>query len=514
MSHSEKADVPKGSCAFFLERKARYCRFKPNQGQLYCAEHAGLLGVDTGRKRIKCPLNAKHTCYEDQLNKHLKKCRKQQSAVPVYHVEGVNSGADSTDVEEETKKIPWADIPLSELLNLIDRVNQKYQEHIETIPTEILDHESLQEELANDSFRIPALRHRKQQASLIGHLGKMDLLKDGMCYVELGAGKGMLSHWIQKASYKCSNTAFVLVDRGHVRYKADNQHKWGESGPKFERIRIDIANLHLGKVPSIQENKRPVVAVGKHLCGGATDLAVRCVTNTLDTEDVVEIVGEDEPLCKRSKPNTSSRFAGMSIALCCHHRCTWETYVGKTFMKTCKFSARDFTLMCKLSSWAAATWKGWTTIEEMNKEMNSPANVDKNLPEQNTAPQCLKVKDSNEFQGSSVEIPFSNNDVANNTNCSKKLSMDNQEQLSQEDEVEEDHLSEPALTRNDLSLPTETRERIGRQCKRLIDFGRVQYLQEHGMDSKLVVYIDERLTPENVAIIAVPQCQQSSAGPS
>ncbi|OWF35563.1 tRNA:m(4)X modification enzyme TRM13-like [Mizuhopecten yessoensis] len=454
------------------------------------------------------------TCYEDQLNKHIKKCRKQESATPVYHVEGVNSGADSTDREEETKKIPWADIPLSELLNLIDRVNKKYQEHVEAIQTEILDHESLQEELANENFRIPALRHRKQQASLIGHLGKMDLLKDGMCYVELGAGKGMLSHWIQKASDQCSNTAFVLVDRGHVRYKADNQHKWGESGPKFERIRIDIANLHLGRVPSIQENERPVVAVGKHLCGGATDLAVRCVTNTLSAEDLGETASVAEPACKRSKPNTSSKFAGMAIALCCHHRCTWETYVGKDFMKTCSFSARDFMLMCKLSSWAAATWKGWATIEQMNEEINSSTNVDKNSPVTMTTPQSSEARvggSSGQSTTDSSEMSSTPTGVVSCTDQPDNQSGD-QELVSQEDEVEEEHQSGPALTRNDLCLPIATREKIGRQCKRLIDFGRVKYLREHNIDSKLVVYIDEKLTPENVAIIALPDCRSGTSG--
>lgn len=507
MSKIEKADVPEGSCAFFIERKARYCRFRPNQGQRYCAEHAGLLGIDTGRKRVKCPLNSKHTCYEDQLNKHLKKCRKQQSEIPVFHVDGINSGADSSDLDEETRKIPWADVPLSELLSLIDRVNQKYQEYVEAIPTEILDHESLQEELANDNFRIPALRHRKQQASLIGHLGKMDLLKDKMCYVELGAGKGMLSHWIQKASDKCNDTAFLLVDRGHVRYKAENQHKWGESGPRFERIRIDIANLHLGKVPSIHDNKRPVVAVGKHLCGGATDLAVRCVTNTLTTDDSIETARGNEPACKRSKPNTSSLFAGLTIALCCHHRCTWETYVGKSFMKTCGFSSRDFTLMCKLSSWTAATWKGWTTIEQMNKEIKSSSNIDSISP-------VLQTSDGGSSEGSTRGEVSSPQSEASCTDCAETVLEDNRDLVSQSDEAEDEHQSEPALTRNDLSLPTEAREKIGRQCKRLIDFGRVQYMREHDMDSKLVVYIDERLTPENVAIIALPHNQLNTCGQS
>jgi len=39
--------APIGSCNFYIERKRRFCRFKPSDGQKYCAEHAGLLGVST-----------------------------------------------------------------------------------------------------------------------------------------------------------------------------------------------------------------------------------------------------------------------------------------------------------------------------------------------------------------------------------------------------------------------------------------------------------------------------------
>lgn len=30
---------------------------------------------------------------------------------------------------------------------------------------------------------------------------------------------------------------------------------------------------------------------------------------------------------------------------------------------------RDFALLCKLSGWTAATWTGWKTKEEMNREI-------------------------------------------------------------------------------------------------------------------------------------------------
>jgi tRNA:m4X modification enzyme len=51
-------------------------------------------------------------------------------------------------------------------------------------------------------------------------------------------------------------------------------------------------------------------------------------------------------------------------------------------------------------------------------------------------------------------------------------------------------------------LSQEEREVIGRKCKRLIDLGRVYFLQEHGLKSSLKVYIEEFFTPENVVLVA------------
>lgn len=55
-----------------------------------------------------------------------------------------------------------------------------------------------------------------------------------------------------------------------------------------------------------------------------------------------------------------------------------------------------------------------------------------------------------------------------------------------------------------MNLTTKEREEIGRKCKRLIDFGRLEYLKDQELDCDMTVYIEEQLTPENVAIFAKP----------
>ncbi len=76
---------------------------------------------------------------------------------------------------------------------------------------------------------------------------------------------------------------------------------------------------------------QPIVGVSKHLCGAATDLALRSLVHRdLDRE----------------------RVAGIMIALCCHHRCDWDVFVGQDFLKGRGFDEEDFDLLCGLTSWA------------------------------------------------------------------------------------------------------------------------------------------------------------------
>lgn len=245
---------------------------------------------------------------------------------------------------------------------------------------DILSHPCLREELENTTYGTAALRHRKQMASLIGHMEKLKLLKSGLCYVEMGAGKGQLTHWLHKAVEDKDNTNFVLIDRSHVRNKMDNLHKEEEI---MKRYRMDIEDLKLGSIPAIEGADRPVVTYGKHLCGPATDLALHCATETLypnraNTDTCCKTCTDtsvEEP--QRKKHKSGGRpLAGCVIALCCHHRCTWPAYVGKEFFKLCGLTARDFQILSSMSSWATCTWKGWShTKKSEEDQMNTGSDV-------------------------------------------------------------------------------------------------------------------------------------------
>jgi tRNA:m4X modification enzyme len=121
----------------------------------------------------------------------------------------------------------------------------------------------------------------------------------------------------------------VLVDRASQRHKMDNRLKDGPDavdGLAVTRMKADLEHLVLDTAfeelgifrgPGLEEDsaaaaKRKVVAFTKHLCGAATDYAVRCLAACEKVESKV--------LC---------------FATCCHHRCEWKSYVGKQFFKVC-----------------------------------------------------------------------------------------------------------------------------------------------------------------------------------
>ena len=57
------------------------------------------------------------------------------------------------------------------------------------------------------------------KASLLGNMKALGLLSPNRCYVEFGAGKGKLSHWINVALRGSDNVNFLLVERSTTRFK-------------------------------------------------------------------------------------------------------------------------------------------------------------------------------------------------------------------------------------------------------------------------------------------------------
>ncbi len=94
---------------------------------------------------------------------------------------------------------------------------------------------------------------------------------------------------------------------------------------------VDIKDLSLAKVPGVADF--PSIAYSKHLCGSATDLTLRALSNfTL---------------------KDGGQLDGLFIALCCHQVCTFSRYINPEFLQD--YGIADATLfktICKISTWA------------------------------------------------------------------------------------------------------------------------------------------------------------------
>jgi tRNA:m4X modification enzyme len=140
----------------------------------------------------------------------------------------------------------------------------------------------------------------------------------------------------------------------------------------FQRLQVDLQHVCLTAVPALAQ--RHAVIVGKHVCGAATDWALRALRVLApngvaapvaaasgavhdDEPDAGEVTYTSESGADLVEPTRSKRakhtlpasehdhpesgratvvigapFAwvdAIAIATCCHHRCEWRYYTGR-----------------------------------------------------------------------------------------------------------------------------------------------------------------------------------------
>lgn len=460
-------DFPaEGRCSYYVEKKKRFCRMVVAAGRRFCGEHAGAAEEENARKRILCPLDPKHTVYEDQLAKHLKKCNSREKPKPDFFIQDINAGLnDETEIPEQL--VPISSLSEEQLESLIKKLRKASEGLNSTLKDQIMYHPALHDALNDPKNGDSATKHLKQQASILGNIEKLKLLGPRRCFVEFGAGKGKLSHWVDIALKDAEKVHFILVEKVTTRFKVDGKHR--KKNSVFERLQIDIQHLCLNKIPLLSKEKLPVVGIGKHLCGVATDLALRCLVETYAASCEER---NEEPLAKRIKndktekeintlakegneknvPEKWTPVAGIVIALCCHHRCDWRHYVGKEYFRALGLGAVEFHYFQRMSSWATCGMRK-TSLEASN----------------------LTTKRKDKHSDASEEH--------DDGGC--RITDDSAESV-------------PGF------LTVEEKKKIGHLCKLLIDQGRVEYLQQKGFSPALQYYTDPLVSLENVLLTALP----------
>eukprot|EP00826_Nyctotherus_ovalis_P039087 TRINITY_DN3725_c0_g1_i2.p1 TRINITY_DN3725_c0_g1~~TRINITY_DN3725_c0_g1_i2.p1 ORF type:complete len:204 (-),score=55.02 TRINITY_DN3725_c0_g1_i2:54-665(-) len=145
-----------------------------------------------------------------------------------------------------------------------------------------------------------------------------------------------------------------------MKFKFDAKHR----KEAFKRVRIDIAHFDLDKAPEIYNENSispvtqqkeeikagpsdfKIVAIAKHLCGGATDI---CLTS-LTRDDL-----------KNVQPT------GVLIAPCCHHSCDLRTYVNVQYLEELGLEKKEAVKLFAATMWANSGAINKKKQEEMSE---------------------------------------------------------------------------------------------------------------------------------------------------
>lgn len=172
-------------------------------------------------------------------------------------------------------------------------------------------------------------------------------------------------------------------------------------------------------------------------------------------------------------------MSGLAIALCCHHRCDWRHYVGKEFFRQRGLGSKEFAAFQRMSSWATCGIKKFSSKMSEQLSDHKTQEEEEHEIDEDTIPDSLKgwvfYYFISEYYIKLQFICWSNGFCI----CSV--------------------------------MSVEEREQIGRLCKRLIDQGRVHYLQQRGFESSLKYYTSRDVSLENVLLTAVPSSNQNTA---
>ncbi|XP_010456115.1 PREDICTED: tRNA:m(4)X modification enzyme TRM13 homolog [Camelina sativa] len=344
-------------CSFWLPKKKRSCANSPIESSMFCGNHSQRLEGEW----IPCPIDPSHSVLQENLEGHVKRCPLLKQTIALsgqrFYQKGINAGEEDEEgdkkmescsvVTSEMKRDLLYSMSVSKFLQLIKKIDDVHGGICKDIEDSYLSPEACNIWFNKEIDRkIPFQeKHVLQQGSILGNLENFGVLKrcnenveccesdvdekednSVSAVVEFGAGRGYLTQML--ADCYGINKVY-LVERKSYKLKADRSLRQKEN-LVLERMRIDIEDLDLNAVESL--HGVPYVAVGKHLCGPATDLSLRCCLSRQDGESPV--------------------LRGLAIATCCHHLCQWKSYINKEYILSLGISKDEFHIMTSFTSWA------------------------------------------------------------------------------------------------------------------------------------------------------------------
>ncbi|KAL6636586.1 hypothetical protein ACP70R_024158 [Stipagrostis hirtigluma subsp. patula] len=323
------------------------------------------------------------TVLEENLEAHVGKCplKKQATALAAqpYYSKGVNSGGGEAGrgvtSAEKRAAVYW--LTEEEFRGLLGKIRSVHAAAAVAMRESYLITDACDKWMKGQVDRkVPYQeKHVAQQASIVGNMEAFGLLRragsdaaegenaavSAQAVVEFGAGRGYLTQVL----VDCYGIKKVfLVERRSYKLKADRSLRQNEA-VTLERLRIDIEDLNLHGIEALRGLQ--YLAIGKHLCGPATDMTMMCCLH--EQYDLTE-----------EKHNAKHHLQGLALATCCHHLCQWKHYANKSFLSGLGITEEEFHAMTWLSSWAVDgdhnSQDSSVEVEDTSLEVREPGKAD------------------------------------------------------------------------------------------------------------------------------------------
>lgn len=436
----------------------------------FCIVHQPLRG-----ERVKCqfcrqmvPINS---------TRHQRVCSAVALVKVPYYSQDINvpnylsGSADATLAGE---------LLISDLSSLADKVESLYEEYVKSM----LDSSNCYEKKFNDTPSSASDKHRMQEDAMISVLRRRGLLggsssRDDVehsidegypIYIDFGAGKGRLS----RAIYMCetdmersdSKSYFLCVERSGYKNKAE---RFSSMKTRSYRAQIDLKDVDLCKLLDFTETRlapddtgesatdsvdgtshREIVGVGKHLCGNATDLALMSLRHCSGSK-------EDKDIASNASDDSDQGIYTREVTTFSIRHPEDSPTANRRIKGLC------IALCCHSNcTWDCTVARKW--LQEVGHISEHEFTVIKKW--------CGMFT------------------MDGNTPCASPRGQHSDRR------GEEGSRASYALSGRDPG-------QLGYMCKRLIDFGRLEYVRsELGLNGLLIRYIEDCITPENVALLA------------
>lgn len=440
---------PFRQCSFFLARKDRCCRMEAARGSSLCAQHGG-------SGRVACP-HCSTSVAACALTKHMRKCpaatqQRERDAQP-WHVPGANAApvaaaAAATTAQRAPSLAEFSAAELARALAAVDAA---------------LAGEGWDGELQG-GVRRPTCAER--------------LLADTAAGRAIGGGDG---HVPQLQRKHATQTASVL---GHMLERSVLAPRRRPAPPdgKMQQKEIVCVELCAGRgylsMMVAQGGPKRFVLIDRQVFRNKADRSLRALgcsverlkadLRDMDLRKVAALhnraavvvgkhlcgVATDYSLrCAVALAEAEGErvLAGVALAPCCHHRCLYREYVNVGLLHKYGIDERLFQAITKLSSWGTTATPSGGSCEGEGAD------------------------EGGDGEGGHTLTPVAGTAVAAAA----------------------------------LKLDEAARIAAGVRCKRLLDYGRLQWLRQQlaqksgcRCDAELVKYAEATMSPENRLMLA------------